>query len=389
MEINSKLHPLLTSELEVTEIMSSTAYLRLKSKTQVHFPKLGSSEVVHDRLSHTNEVAPSASIISLSIAARMGWEQLSVDYRGSIKPAALLHDTGHPPLGHDGAKFLDAYFKDAGLEEGFSDNNNTLVVIKKNKIAVSDYTIASVIKYPDKLYPSQKGEYEPILEAALKDDFEHFKSLGVNLKNQTRTIACQVMDLADENTYVCSDLSDFFCLGNTIPEKDIIERAEKHPFFTDAYYSELIDVIKCGDKNVIRGYFNNIKNKMNTNYEINENGVVALDPELKTFWNLLWELELSYYISSVRKSEFHLSNMKKLRDYISNVVHYNLLPSKSYSKLIEECGDPVKSLMYKRDMIAETTDWFVTGFDNNETWSNFGVGAEGLDIGPESTIHYD
>ena len=48
---------------------------------------------------------------------------------------------------------MDSYFKAKGVPEGFCDNNNTLSVIEKNDIVLSAHTIASVIKYPERLYP--------------------------------------------------------------------------------------------------------------------------------------------------------------------------------------------------------------------------------------------
>jgi len=385
---NKKNFSLLAAELECTNIMSSTSYIRLKVKTQVHFPRLGSSEVVHDRLSHSSEVGSSSLITSYSVALSKGWDENALDYNGSVKPCALLHDIGHPPLGHDGAKFLDAYLKHAGLPEGFSDNNNNLVVIEQNDIHVSDYTISSVIKYPDKLYPDQKDKYCEILQKSLKDDFDYFSSLGVILSPQTRTIACQIMDVSDENTYINSDLADFFCLGNTVPVDKLNAIASSYDVFIDnELYFEFLSVIASGNKNLIREYFNENKNKMNMNYTLTQEGIVPVCPKLDAFKDFLWQVELKYYISSVRLDPFHLENMKKLRLYVSNVIHNNFVPSRSYADLISKASCPTEVLRLKRDMIAATTDWFVTGF-KDEANDELGI-VKGLDLGPDSTIQYN
>jgi dGTP triphosphohydrolase len=112
--------------------------------------------------------------MAIFMAEQMGWHADTLDPFGSVKPCSLLHDIGHPPLGHPGAHEMNQYFSNKGLKDGFCDNSNTLVVIDKNDIMVSPYTIASVIKYPDRLYRTQ-GEYLEMLKKALKMDQEHFQ----------------------------------------------------------------------------------------------------------------------------------------------------------------------------------------------------------------------
>lgn len=355
---------LLYAELEVSHILANKMFGRLAEKTQVAFPRQGQPEVVRTRQPHSYEVANSSAIMGLSIDALQGWEANSVDYKGSLRPCSLLHDLGHLALSHAGATFLCQFFQDQGLPEGFSDNNNTLVVIDKNEIAVSDYTIASVIKYPNKLYPEQKERYLPILEQALKDDQAHFANLGLMLAPQTRTIACQIMDEADRNTYICSDLSDFLCLGNTIAIDELKEMTRR---FNATHCADelqsLFDLLRTGNKSTIKSYFNILKNRFNMNFRLTTKGLEVINQALHDYREFLWEVEFEHYITPLRENDFHRRNMDMLAGYVKKVMETGFYPSKTYRNKIavaEKAGDTVAALRAKRDMIAEVTDWYIT-----------------------------
>jgi dGTP triphosphohydrolase len=354
-------NPHLRSELQISNIETNKQFCRLAEKTQVAFPTQGRDEVVRNRLTHSYEVATSASIIALHIDDLMGWAPYSVDYEGSVKPASLLHDIGHPSLGHSGAEYLDNFFKEKGLLEGFCDNNNTLTVIEKNHIMVSKHTICSVIKYPERLYPAQAEKYLPILKEAVEDDRIHFEALGLMLENQTRTIACQIMDEADRNTYICSDLSDFLCLGNTLPVEVLKSKAHKADLtYRYTELSSLFSILRSGDKTAIKSYFNNLKNQFNMNYRLTERGLVVVNEDLHAYREFLWDLESEYYIRPIRLEKFHLDNMRKLEQYVNRVVEEGFSPSRTYRAIIQEAKSPEDVWRAQRDMIAETTDWYVT-----------------------------
>ena len=355
---------LLRSELQISNIETNKQFSRLAEKTQVSFPTQGQSEVVKTRLTHSYEVATSASIMAFHIAELKGWEPLSVDYQGSIKPCSLLHDIGHPCLGHPGSDFLDEYFKGKGLTEGFCDNNNTLTVIEKNNIMVSRYTVCSVIKYPHKMYPEQEARYKNALLDAIQEDFVHFSKLGLDLKDQKRTVACQIMDEADRNTYICSDLSDFLCLGNTLSVDTLKSMAHKANL---AYrYTELhtlFSILRSGDKTAIKAYFNNLKTQFNMNFTLTPSGLEVINKDLNAYREFLWDVEFEYYISPIREEALHLRNMERLKKYVDKVVEKGFAPSRTYREKINVAkskGELFDVLRAQRDMIAETTDWYVT-----------------------------
>jgi len=166
--------------LEITtSIITNKAFQRLAEKTQVIIPKNGREETVQNRLTHSYQVANSAKIISETI----NLPTLNIDYQNSLFNTCLLHDIGHPPFGHEGAKILNETFSKLGIKEGFSDNNNNFKVINKNQIKVNDYTLASLIKYPNKLYESDKEFLLYILEKSINEDIEYFsKYFNINEK---------------------------------------------------------------------------------------------------------------------------------------------------------------------------------------------------------------
>ena len=353
----------LQSEEQVAIIESNKQFIRLQEKPLVMFTEQGKFEVTRDRLTHSYEVATSARIIALTIEKNKQWPSGTVDYQGSIRPVCLLHDIGHCSFAHPGSELLDDYFKGKGLEEGFSDNNNNLVVMEQNSIVVSDYTLSSVIKYPDKLYSYQKELYLDKLKKALKEDAEHFAKHGVKLTNQKCTIACQIMDEADRNAYICSDIADYLCLGHTLPAEKLKQMAsDMNLAYQYTELPNLISLLKSDSKTAIKSHFLNLKNKFNTNYKLTKRGIEVIDKDLHEYREFLWNVEFMFYITPIRKGDMHKSNMERLTAYADMVTTGGYCPSKVYGRMIEAAKKedrPLDVLRAQRDMIAEATDLFV------------------------------
>jgi len=347
--------------IETMGIISNKAFQRLAEKTQVVFPKNGRIETVQNRLTHSYEVATSAELMvqSLNIPG------LLVDYKKSLKNTCLLHDIGHPPFGHEGATLLDNIMKEKGLKEGFSDNNNNFVVIDKNQIEISDYTLASLIKYPEKLYSSQENLLR-LLNLAIKEDLRYFEKDIKIYEIPQRTIACEVMDEADRNSYVCSDLTDCFSLklGN---EKSFEKLLEEKDFFSNEINEFLIlaiNAIKTHNKSMIKRSFNQLKILLNQNYYLGDNlKLVPLNEELIELREELFKIEEDIFIHNKEVVDQRIEHMDYLQRYIDWVFEGNY-PSKTYKKLIEDSKGE-QQLFYIRNMIAETTDWYVINFIKN------------------------
>lgn len=97
-------------------IVHSTAFRRLKHKTQVFFSHEG--DHYRTRLTHTIEVAQIARALARAF-------RLDEDLAEAI---ALVHDFGHTPFGHTGEDVLDECMADFG---GFDHNAQALRVVTK------------------------------------------------------------------------------------------------------------------------------------------------------------------------------------------------------------------------------------------------------------------
>lgn len=98
---------------DYTRILHSTAYRRLKHKTQVFFAT--HNDHICTRIEHVNHVAS----VSYTIASYLG---LNTELTNAI---AVGHDVGHAPFGHTGEEFLkDIILKEKG--ETFWHERNSL-----------------------------------------------------------------------------------------------------------------------------------------------------------------------------------------------------------------------------------------------------------------------
>lgn len=362
--MNKKMNEL----IERSGIESNKHFQRLIEKTQVLMPTNGGKEVIKNRLTHSYEVMSSAELILTDISHKHGVDEEEIDYKNSLRNASLLHDIGHCPFGHDGSEILDRVFKEKGLKEGFSDNNNNLVVVDKNNIILSPYTKASIVKYPNSLYQDLKDRYSGVIKTCLLNDAEHFEellNLDLNENNKT-TMACQIMDEADENSYVCSDMTDFLVLGNKIPTSYINDYLYNSDFIKSSesiigHVSSLISVMKSESKTSIKSYFNNVKNDLNRNYRITEDGLTPINNELVQYKRFLKKVEQEFFIKPIKKSEEYAYNKMLFEKYIELVVNEEYYPSKHYKReILKYKGvDHEMYLKMLRNMIAETSDWYV------------------------------
>lgn len=341
---------------ERRSIEDNKQFGRLAEKTQVLVPQNGLSEVPKNRATHSYEVATSSLVIAAYLAAENNLNMSDIDYQHCLYNVSILHDIGHPSFGHAAQKWLNRYFILKGLNDGFDDNNNNLVVIEKNGIIVRDYTKASVIKYPDKMYSEQVGIYMPILQAAIKMDQEHYSQFGLDLTNANRTMACELMDEADRNSYTFSDMSDFLCMGNRLNPDAVRKMAQN---FHNVDIETLIEVATYGDKNTIKEYFSDLKEKLNCNYRFNRAGIEHIDENLMYLREFVNKLTMQFYIKPLRVLPFHLGNMEKLKVFVDQVMNNGFYPSKYYRDKIENATTHIEVLKAKRDMIGEMSDWYV------------------------------
>lgn len=341
-------------------IESSQAFQRLLDKTQVLTQKFGRENIIRNRLTHSYEVATAATIIVNSLSTK----DFNVDYKKTIFNVCLMHDIGHPPFGHEGSEVLDLKFKEKGLKEGFSDNNNNLVVIERNNIEVSDYELASLIKYPEKLYSNQE-KYKAILNKSIDEDICYFKNFINIEKRPKRTIACEIMDEADENTYVCSDLLD--CYSMELDDSSALQNLLKENTFSNKniinILKNIIHYINHRNKLELKQEFNKLRLVLNSNYILSDNiNLITKDNEVLILKNKLKEISTKRYILGDYSKKKNKEGVQILNKFIDYVFKNDFIYSEYYLKKISSTNDPLKKLSYKRDMIADTADNVVIRF---------------------------
>jgi len=154
-------------------LVFSAPFRRLQNKTQV-FPLPG-SVFVHNRLTHSLEVASVGRSLAHGIAARLRKTDLLEDKEllnelaSIVGAACLAHDMGNPPFGHAGEDAISRYFKSSQgnwLREylsaeqwldltHFEGNANALRLLtnqfrgrREGGYVLTYSTLASLIKYP-------------------------------------------------------------------------------------------------------------------------------------------------------------------------------------------------------------------------------------------------
>ncbi len=114
--------------VDFARLVHSPAFRRLQGKTQL-FP--GESDFFRNRLTHSLEVAQIAKSIALKLNYEYFRDATDEDHKIStdlVEFAALAHDLGHPPFGHNGEAALDECMRGIG---GFEGNAQTLRILAR------------------------------------------------------------------------------------------------------------------------------------------------------------------------------------------------------------------------------------------------------------------
>ncbi len=217
-------------------IIHSASFRRQQGKTQV-FPG-HESDFFRNRLTHSLEVAQIAEGIA---------DRLNSDFKKELgehridgrlcASAALVHDVGHPPFGHNGERALDDKMKEYG---GFEGNAQTLRILarldKKARYAepvdgddragmdLCFRTLAAILKY-DHIIPLirktgddlEKGYYAS--EKTIVDEIKKkvLRGKPTPEEGDFKTIECAIMDIADDIAYSVYDLEDSLKAGFLTP----------------------------------------------------------------------------------------------------------------------------------------------------------------------------
>jgi dGTPase len=318
-------------------IENSYPFMNMEDISQVLIPKKDRRGGVYmTRQTHTFEVVAIAKLI----ATKIGFDNLD-----ELTNVCLTHDLGHPPFGHKGAELLDEITQKYGVKEGFADNNATFDVISNNNIEMSNYELASLIKYPDRLYPRQS-----YLKDILAQEIEKESSVW---GNKTRTVSCDIMDEADRIAYVTSDLVDSFSLGFTKLSLAPFLKKVKKDF---PVYADILDVIIEGasnrDKRTVRKGFLDLKVMISEGFEW-KNGKLTSVNAYRKFLNVLQKFTFEKYIwdsSVLAERDIALKALASCFEF--TIENPKSMPS-FYRKKYEEAECKISVV---RDFISEMSD---------------------------------
>lgn len=198
---------------DYARLLHAPSFRRLQGKTQL-FPGI-ESDFFRNRLTHSLEVAQIACGIATSVnekfADALSGNEIDPDL---VQFAAIAHDLGHPPFGHNGEKALDELMREYGGFEGNAQTLRILTAVERKLVRAngedsSEFglnltfrALASVLKYDKPIEfqrPSsdelRKGYYQS--EANLVQRVKQAVAPGY-WGEKFKTIECSIMDLADD-----------------------------------------------------------------------------------------------------------------------------------------------------------------------------------------------
>jgi dGTPase len=214
-------HP---AERDRDRILHSSAFRRLQGKTQVF--GIGQADFYRTRLTHSIEAAQIARAIAYNLLVEQPLLQHCL-VPELAEAAALAHDLGHPPFGHAGEQTLDACMLEVSQRarlkskralrfEGNAQTFHILVAAEPKSpnypgLNLTRATLAGVLKYPfEQDIQNNKFIFTsdlPTAKWALQKGGPVLEKRRSKYHPKT-SIACQILDWADDCAYSIHDVED-------------------------------------------------------------------------------------------------------------------------------------------------------------------------------------
>ncbi|MBN1969593.1 MAG: HD domain-containing protein [Candidatus Delongbacteria bacterium] len=315
-------------------ILYSGAFRRYAGKTQVVYFSQQTDEQLSNRIIHTQFVSQIARTIG-------GFLGLNLDL---LEAAALGHDLGHAPFGHDGERFLSELTEKAGIGK-FNHNVHSLYIVDMfsyhgKGMNLTFQTRDAIISHNGEIHeyivsPNRNKNENDITEYCKQMEKTHF------VKTSPATLEGALIRVSDTIAYIGSDLEDAIRM-------EVIKRDDIPIEITDILGNNNSRIIDTLVKDVVVNSFEKdyiaysekvgeaLKKLKQFNYDriyknpLLKNSTIKIKKGFEIlFGQYLEDLETGNYESSIyshflntKNSQYveSASNYHKVRDFIASMT---------------------------------------------------------------------